>query len=231
MAGFKSFFTQLLRQINRRLDRLAQNLKFNSEQKTFSMKKKFLALLVIASAVTSAVSAQGFHMGLKAGANLLKIDDISFSEKFQFGYNLGAFTEINFSKKFGIQPELLWSQGNYKTAENIEQIIPGSKADVNVTLNYLQIPLLVSYRPAKFLALQAGPQFGIKINDDKTLLQNGGEAFKNGDLSMLAGAQLNLGPLKAGARYAIGLTDIKDLPNEGQWKSRGWQLYVGLRIF
>ena len=195
------------------------------------MKKKFLSILVIGLTMATAVSAQGFHMGIKAGANLLKIDSKSFSDEFKFGYNLGAFTEINFNKKFGIQPELLWSQSNYTTAEKIEEVIPGSTADLAVTLNYLQIPLLLSYRPAKFISLQAGPQFGILVNHDKTLLQNGGDAFKNGDFSMLAGAQLNLGPLKAGARYAIGLTDIKDLPNEGEWKSKGWQLYVGLRIF
>lgn len=195
------------------------------------MKKKFLAVFVIGLVFANTLSAQGFHVGVKAGANLLKIDNKSFADEFKFGYNLGAFTEIDFNKKFGIQPELLWSQSSYRTATNIEQIIPGTKADVDVKLNYLQIPLLLTYRPVKILSLQAGPQFGILINEDKSLLQNGKDAFKKGDFSMLAGAQVNLGPLKAGARYAIGLTDIKDLPNEGEWKSRGWQLYVGLRIF
>jgi len=195
------------------------------------MKKKFLAVFTLAMAITSVSLAQGFHMGIKGGSNLLKIEDKSFKDEFKFGYNLGAFAEINFNKKWGVQPEVLWSQSTYRTATDIDQIIPGSKNDVDVKLNYLQIPLLLSYRPVKFLSLQAGPQFGILINEDRTLLQNGGDAFKKGDFSMLAGAQLNLGPIKAGARYVIGLTDINDLPNQEEWKNTGFQVYVGLRIF
>ena len=195
------------------------------------MKKKILAVLIMAMTITSVSFAQGFHVGIKAGANLFKIDDKSFKDEFKFGYNLGAFSEINFNSKWGIQPEVLWSQSTYRTANNLEQVIPGTKSDVDVKLNYLQIPLLLSYRPVKFLSLQAGPQFGILINEDRSLLQNGGDAFKKGDFAMLAGAQLNLGPLKAGARYVIGLTNIGDLPNQSDWKNTGFQLYVGLRIF
>lgn len=195
------------------------------------MKQKFLTVLIIGLALSSVASAQGFHVGIKGGTNLLKIDDKSFKDEFKFGYNLGAFTEIYFNKKVGIQPELLWSQSSYRTANNIEQVIPGTKADVNVKLNYLQIPLLLSYRPIKLLSLQVGPQFGILINQDQSILQNGKDAFKKGDFSMLAGAQLNLGPLKAGARYVVGLTDINDISTQNKWKNQGAQLYVGLRLF
>ncbi len=195
------------------------------------MKKKILAVFALAMAISTVSLAQGFHMGIKGGANLYKIDDKSFKDEFKFGYNLGAFAEINFNKKWGIQPEVLWSQSTYRTANNLDQVIPGSKSDVDVKLNYLQMPILLSYRPVSFLSLQAGPQFGILINEDRTLLQNGGDAFKKGDFSMLGGLQLNLGPLKAGARYVIGLNNINDLPNQSEWKNTGFQAYVGLRIF
>ena len=195
------------------------------------MKKKFLALLVIGIAFITTASAQGFHLGIKAGTNMFKIDDKSFKDEFKFGYNLGGFSEINFTKKFGVQPEVLWSQSSYRTATNIEEVIPGTKADVAVKLNYLQIPLLLNYRPVKFLSLQVGPQFGILIDQNNTILQNGKDAFKKGDFSMLGGAQLNLGPLKAGARYVVGLTDINDISTQSKWKNQGFQLYAGLRIF
>lgn len=194
------------------------------------MKKKFLALLVIGIAFITTASAQGFHVGIKAGTNMLKIDDKSFKDEFKFGYNLGGFAEINFTKKIGVQPEVLWSQSSYRTANNIDEVIPGTKADVAVKLNYLQIPLLLNYRPVKFLSLHVGPQFGILINQNNSMLQNGKDAFKKGDFSMLGGAQLNLGPLKAGARYVIGLTDINDISTQSKWKNQGFQLYVGLRI-
>ncbi len=194
------------------------------------MKKKFLALLVIGIAFITTASAQGFHVGIKAGTNMLKIDDKSFKDEFKFGYNLGGFAEINFTKKIGVQPEVLWSQSSYRTANNIDEVIPGTKADVAVKLNYLQIPLLLNYRPVKFLSLHVGPQFGILINQNNSMLQNGKDAFKKGDFSMLGGAQLNLGPLKAGARYVVGLTDINDISTQSKWKNQGFQLYVGLRI-
>lgn len=195
------------------------------------MKKRFLALLVIGIAFITTSSAQGFHLGIKAGTNMLKIDDKSFKDEFKFGYNLGGFAEINFNKKIGVQPEVLWSQSSYRTANNIEEVIPGTKADVAVKLNYLQIPLLLNYRPVKFLSLQVGPQFGILIDQNNSMLQNGKDAFKKGDFSMLGGAQLNLGPLKAGARYVVGLTDINDITTQSKWKNQGFQLYAGLRIF
>ena len=74
------------------------------------MKKKFLTVFIIGLAISSVSLAQGFHLGIKGGANLQKIDDKSFKDEFKFGYNLGAFTEINFNSKWGIQPELMWSQ-------------------------------------------------------------------------------------------------------------------------
>lgn len=195
------------------------------------MKKKFLTVLFVSLAVAAGSYAQGFHVGIKGGANLMKIDNVSFKDQFSFGYNLGGFSEIYFSKKFGIQPEVMWSQNSYKTANNLDEVIPGAISDLNVKLNYLQIPLLVNFRPSKLITFQVGPQFGILIDENKTLLQNGGNAFSKGDLSMLAGAQVNLGALKLGGRYAVGLNDIGDIGNQNDWKSRGWQLYVGLRLF
>lgn len=195
------------------------------------MKKKFLAVAVMALLISATSFAQGFHAGVKGGANLAKIDNQSFKDGFKYGYNFGGFAEINFNKKWGIQPEVLWSQNNYVTASKISEVVPGAISDVNVKLDYLQMPILLSYRPSKLLTFQAGPQFGILINQNKSFLQNGRDAFKQGDFALLGGAQLNLGGLKAGARYVVGLNDVADITTESQWKSKGWQLYVGFRIF
>ena len=86
------------------------------------MKRKSLALLITGLALTTASFAQksekgegSFHVGVKAGANIFKVDGKSFKEEFKFGYNLGAFAEIYFSEKWGVQPEVLWNQTNYRT--------------------------------------------------------------------------------------------------------------------
>ncbi len=195
------------------------------------MKYKSLVLAAATVLISSVSFAQGFHLGVKAGANIFKVDGQSFKDEFKFGYNVGAFAEINFNKVIGIQPEVLWSQTNYRTGDRFSSIYPEGVNDVKGKLNYLSIPILLSVRPAPFLSLQAGPQFGILINQDKTLVKNGQDAFKNGDFSLLGGVQLNLGNAKIGGRYVVGLSNINDIDDKEKWKNQGFQVYLGLRIF
>ena len=69
------------------------------------------------------------------------------------------------------------------------------------------------------------------MNNHETLLENGQDAFKNGDFALVLGAQLNLSSLKLYGRYNIGLSDINDIGSQDQWKSQQFQLGVGLRLF
>jgi hypothetical protein len=205
----------------------------NHKKQNKNMKLKNLALLACSLTFAAASSfAQGLHLGVKAGANIFKVDGASMKDEFTFGYNLGAFAELNFNEKFGIQPEVLWNQTNYRTGNNFSDVygIEG-RNDVKGKLNYLSIPVLLNYNVAKFFTIQAGPQFGILLNQDKNLFDNGKEAFKKGDFSLLGGVQLNLGGLKIGGRYVIGLADINDVDDREKWKNQGFQVYVGTRIF
>jgi Outer membrane protein beta-barrel domain len=175
--------------------------------------------------------AQGFHIGIKAGANLFKMDGESFDQEYKFGYNVGAFSELNFTSSWGIQPELLFNQTNYRTGTQFSDIYPDGVNGVKGKLNYLSIPVLLSFRPIPLLSILAGPQFGILLNQDEHLVNNAGQAFKKGDFSLVGGAQLNLASIKLGARYVVGLNNINDLQNQNNWKNEGWQLYAGFRIF
>ena len=195
------------------------------------MKKKSISLFIFALVISAVGFSQGFHVGLKGGANLYKLDGKAFSQEFKYGYNAGAFAEINFSKKLGIQPEVMWNQTQTRTSGNFKEIYDGGLSELKgVKLDYLSIPLLLSYRPAKFISFQVGPQFGVLVNGSDNLLENGKQAFKSGDLSMLGGVQLNLGGLKMGGRYVVGLSNINDIGNQDKWRNQGFQLYVGFRI-
>jgi hypothetical protein len=81
-----------------------------------------------------------------------------------------------------------------------------------------------------FLTLNAGPQFGILLQQDKSLLQNGQEAFKTGDFSMVGGVQLNILMLRVYARYNVGLSNINNLDNRDQWKSQQIQMGLGWKF-
>jgi hypothetical protein len=172
-----------------------------------------------------------FSLGVKAGANITKIDGRSFKDEFRYGYHLGGFATIPVGGKFSIQPEVLFNQIQTRTDSTFENIYQNAfSGNSNVKLNYLSIPVLLNYKLGSFLSLQAGPQFGILLDRNKNLLQNGKEAFDKGDFSMLGGAQLGLGKIKLTGRYFVGLNNINDIDNQDQWKNQGWQLSVGLGL-
>ena len=177
--------------------------------------------------------AQGFHIGVKAGANLFKVDGQSFNQEFEFGYAVGAFSEIYFTPNLGIQPEVMFNQTNYRTGTSFSDVYKvNGFDDVSGKLNYLSIPLLLSFRPIPFLSLLVGPQFGILLNPDEHLVNNAQEAFTKGDVSFIGGAQLNLAALKLGARYVVGLNNINNIQgSDVNWRNQGWQVYAGFRIF
>ena len=189
--------------------------------------KLFIALIFTLSGFTA--SAQGIKFGLRAGANLAKVDGKSFQDEFEFGYHLGGATEIMFNKKWGIQPEVLFNQTNTQTGHSFdtlyESINPGLVKDIK--LNYLSIPILLTYRPTGIISFQAGPQFGILMSQSKSLLEDGKEAFKNGDFSLVGGVQLQLINFRVYGRYAIGLNNINDIDEQDKWKNQTAQIGVG----
>ena len=195
------------------------------------MKTKLLSLLA-ALIITQSLMAQ-FHLGAKAGANIIKIDGKSFKDEFRYGYHLGGFAEIRLSNKFVLQPEVVFNQFSTSVDSNFSNVYHNafSSSQSNVKLNYLSIPVLLNYKLlGSFLSLQAGPQFGVLMNNDKNLLQNGAEAFKRGDFSMVGGAQVKLGPIRVSGRYVVGLSNLNDIDDQEKWTTEGFQVSVGLAL-
>jgi hypothetical protein len=192
------------------------------------MRKKLISSAVLFMIISSSF-AQNINIGIKGGASLNKIDGKAFKDEFSYGYHVGGFATIGLSKKFAIQPEVLFGEVKADTASSFPTVY-NFKQVKDVQLKYLSIPILLNYNVSNILALQAGPQFGILMNKDRNLLQNGQQAFKNGDLSVLGGVQLSLSKFRVYGRYAIGLTDIKSIDNQEEWKSQSIQLGVGLSL-
>lgn len=202
---------------------------------SFTIKIRIMKKILLISLSVLAISfaqAQGLKVGIKGGANLSDASGQSFKNGFQYGYHGGVFVELMLSKKWGIQPEAMLSETNLRTASQFNQIYNGITLSTvtNIKLRYLNIPLLLNYRPVKLISLQAGPQFGILMDQTKSLSTNAGNAFKSGDLSMIAGAQLNLLKFKVYGRYAVGLSNINDIDNQDKWKSQTVQLGVGIAL-
>ena len=142
------------------------------------MKSRLFVLLAMLVAYSYS-QAQGFHLGIKGGANITKIDGKELKDEFNYGYHLGGFAELGLGKKWFIQPEVLWSQYNTQTADDFEDIVNNAKPGSNsqdIKLNYLTIPITLNYRLLDWLSLQAGPQFGV-------LLEHGSRADAHADES------------------------------------------------
>ncbi len=195
------------------------------------MKTKLLTLLA-AVLISQATMAQ-FHLGVKAGANITKIEGKAFKDEFRYGYHLGGFMEVRMGNKFILQPEVLFNQFTTSVDSSFSTVYHNAFNSSQSThkLNYLSVPILVNYKLiGSFLSLQAGPQFGVLMNNNKNLLQNGGEAFRNGDFSMIGGAQVKLGPIRVNGRYIIGLSNLNDLGDQEKWKNEGFQVSLGLAL-
>jgi hypothetical protein len=97
-------------------------------------------------------------------------------------------------------------------------------------LNYLSIPLLVEYRPFGALALQAGPQYSIMMDQKKDGIGNATMAFKSGEFAFLGGAKFNFGGFFAYGRYVVGLQDINEIQDNSKWRTTQWQLGIGMSL-
>lgn len=194
------------------------------------MKIKLLSLIA-ATLFTITAGAQTLRLGIKGGTTVYKISGQSFDEKFQYGYHLGGYLKLKLTNRFSVQPEVLFNQVN-TTVDSSFKSLYSSLANPayvkNVKLKYLTIPLVLNYKLNKIISLQGGAQYGILMDNNKNLLQNGREAFSNGDFSMLGGLQINLGKFNITGRYAVGLNNINDIDNRDKWKSQSAQLSLGL---
>ncbi len=194
------------------------------------MKQKlFIILLVLATQVAMAQ----FHLGVKAGTNITKVDGKSFGDEFKYGYHLGGFAEIGLGGRLAIQPEVLFNQYQTRVDSSFKNVYQNATNFSNykdVKLNYLSIPILLNYKVGSLLSLQAGPQFGVLLDKNKKLLENGKDAFKRGDFSLAGGAVINISKLRLSGRYFVGLNNISDIDNKEKWKNQGFQLSLGIAL-
>jgi hypothetical protein len=184
-----------------------------------------ITLLLFAITCTSFGQMTG---GLKAGANLSTImvtksgedlADESYSARFSF--HAGSYAQASLNDYLLWRIELLFSNKGYKKEINDETI--------NVSLNYLNWPVLLIYRPIKVLEIEFGPEFGYMIS--------GEEMMSSFDLGIDVGARYNISnKLNAGLRYSYGIPfnmEGKGTDAEGYsatYQNSVFQFYIGFNL-
>lgn len=182
--------------------------------------KKITAVLVMVlsfAALTTQAQRHDFDLrkkvmfGLKAGTNFSNVydsNDEAFNTDSKFGFVGGLFFSFPIGKYFGIQPEVLFSQKGFKATG----VFLGSPYDLSRTTNFIDVPLLISIKPAPGLNILLGPQFSYLLRQTDTFTYSSGaltsqqvQEFKNADirkniLGLVAGADINAGYMVFGLR-------------------------------
>ncbi|MGL2963256.1 porin family protein [Flavobacterium sp. RSB2_4_14] len=163
--------------------------------------------------------------GVKAGvnfANLTASEDLTM----KVGFHIGGFMEYKLSKKFTLQPELLYStQGaKYQGSDALSGYIISGES--NYKLAYLNLPVMAKYYVSSKFSLEAGPQIGFLLSAKNefdysgTLLgepiSESGEVdikddFNAFDYGINFGAGYDFNDkISLGLRYNLGLSDVSD---------------------
>ena len=174
-----------------------------------------------------------FRIGAKAGVNINKITGQSYKEGFNYNYLLGGFMQFNFSKTFGLQPELNFVQSSSQFSDDASDVYDDLFRDGSqrkARLNYIKVPLLLNINvgPSKRVKLQLGPQIGGLLNQSVDSLKNDRDIFKKGDWAAVGGLWIQLPFINIGGRYEVGLSNLNDIDNSEKWKSQAFAIFAGI---
>ena len=161
----------------------------------------------------------------------MKIGGRSFDGKQYPGFQAGVYGQLNFTSKWSLQPELNFSQTIGKTSDEFNGIYGGPSGQ-QVTLDYVDLPILVSFKPVPELSLLLGPQVGYLFAQTTGLLPpttGATDAFQKVDFSIVFGAQWNLDKVAIGLRYQAGLNNISFRTTD-TWRQYGVQFYVAYQL-
>jgi hypothetical protein len=216
---------------------------------------KKLLILTIALSLGVGANAQ-IKYGVKAGLNLSSLSGVESSaggisvntlesDGLTAGFHVGGFVNFSFGGIIGLQPELLFSIQGGKQKLNSGF---GSSSSIDITFDYINVPVLLDIKPLPGLSVLVGPQIGFNVyksatNESETIsgsdfdvITNGSDGFNGIDFAAVIGAQYTfIGHLVLGARYNIGLTNTMNASDNSSgvnvdvtgWKNNVLQVSVG----
>lgn len=180
--------------------------------------------------------------GIKAGLNLSNVYDIKsedFDADSKLGFVTGVFVTIPIGKYLGFHPEILFSQKGYKASGTYLGMMD---YEFTQTSNFIDLPLLISFKPSEMFTVVAGPQYSylIKQKDEFTsgdFTDQQEEDFENDNLRkntlcLLGGFDINLNQIVLGARAGW---DIQNNNGDGtstdpRYKNVWYQVTLGYRF-
>lgn len=188
--------------------------------------------------------------GVRAGLNINSLsysgDELSGDLKSRAGFHVGAVVDWNVAKNVYIQPGIYFTTRGTKYELRSSEWDYSSSTDGKMNMNYLQIPVSVSYRfpignilkidvnVGPYIALGLGgkmkvnyrdeydgewydvEKFEYKIFEKSSEDRNGGD-FKRFDAGLRFGAGVHIKKFFVGLNYDLGLTNLARIDEYSYW--------------
>lgn len=183
--------------------------------------------------------AQVARGGIKGGLNLsnLYIDNVE-DENVRTGFNVGLYTQLMIGPVFAIQPEINYSTKGAKA----DYDILGFQGENKFNLNYVDMPVLATFKLGDAADIHLGPYFGYLVGVSTSTNGDLGDSYKEldrddykkWDYGIAGGIALNFDPISFGFRYNYGLNKIADSQDAenliGDAKNSVAQAYVAFNL-
>ena len=194
------------------------------------------ALILVGGA--SAAAAQDVAYGVKAGVNFATLSydpDAEADLGTRVGLVVGGFVSMPLGARLSLQPEVLFSQKG-QTAE-------GMGVTAKIKLDYLEVPVLVTYALSRSAGrgfyILAGPSIAFKLSaeasatfgDQEVDDDDIGDEIEDFDFGVVFGAGMDFGRLTVDGRYTLGFTNLSiDTEDAAKVKNRAISILAGIRF-
>ena len=186
--------------------------------------------LILLSLPTLAVGQTQF--GIKGGLNLSDIvmtnyinPDVESDLSLKAGIHAGFFVTGWVEERVGIAAELLYSN-------------KGVRANGNINLHYINVPMLLQYRLNESWIAEIGPELGYMISATSDF-GNASSTYNNKfDVGLDGGIRLDTRRMNFGLRYCVGMFSVREPIQFGssgnekiKYQNRTLQLYLGYKLW
>ena len=205
--------------------------------------RKIVSLVLLLTAMTLSLQAQGVKFGLKGGLNISKMSlnkDVIKSDN-QTGFYVGPTVKISLPLSFGLDIAALYDQRSAdvetgtSAASGSSQTTPATGTE-KITQKTLNIPVNLRYNiglgGSAGIYLAAGPQFGFPVGDKVYNTKVGEYRLKDANLSINFGAGVYLlKHLEVGFTYNLAAGKSGEFKNwdDVDTHNNAWQ--IGAAIY
>lgn len=182
------------------------------------------------------------QLGLKAGAgyaNVYNTKGESFDANGRFGFTGGGFLIIPVGNYFAVQPEVTITQKGFKASGRLL----GNPYNVKRKTTYLEVPVLFTFTPFRYITILAGPQYSYLLREHNAIATSAfsyeqEQEFKQDDtrkniMGVAAGVDINLGHFVVSGRVGF---DILHNNRDGtsstpRYKNVVTQFTIGYKLY